>query len=219
MSDEFVNLIKELQTKLSLMNIVNDSNWTINYSKSLILFEAQSCGNLTRINNIQDVNKLLDGFVEKYCGNLPEIILDGLKIKIDRKGKYVIYLKTKSEIISNMRMNLAYYFNYISESNMDGMDTGMDNEIDINNNIDIDNEKNIIIKKFINLDGKEIIYNESIDIELPIIHESHLKKNINIFRVYLMLSEIVYNYYNKPYYTISLHFETENKRAKKISLW
>ena len=104
-------------------------------------------------------------------------------------------------------MNLAYYFNYINPT------------MDIMDNFAPYFNENIIIKKFVNLNGSETIYNESIDIELPIISELHLKKNISIERVYLALSDILYNYHNEIYYPVSLHFETENTRAKKISLW
>jgi hypothetical protein len=202
MSHEFIDIIKELQNKISSLNVVNDINWMIHYSKSLTVFEAQSRGNLNKINTINDVNKLLDGFVENYYGIFPEIKIDGLVFNFDHKGKCIICLKIKSTIISDIRMNLAYYFDYI------------------NKNMYIDDfNQNIILKKFVNLDGKETIYSESIDIELPIISEYHLKKNVNIGRVYLALSDILYSYYNEIYYPISLHFETENTRAKKISLW
>jgi hypothetical protein len=207
MSQEFIDIIKELQNKISSLNVVNDVNWMIHYSKSLTLFEAQSRGNINKINTINDVNKLLDGFVENYYGILPEIKIDGLTINLDHKGKYILCLKIKSTIISDMRMNLAYYFNYIN-STMDTID-----------NFVPDFNENIIVKKFVNLDGKEIINSESIDIELPIISQSHLKKNISLERVYLALSDILYNYNNEIYYPVSLHFETENTRAKKISLW
>jgi hypothetical protein len=207
MSQEFIDIIKELQNKLSSLNVVNDINWMIHYMKSLTLFEAQSRGNINKINTINDVNKLLDGFVENYYGILPEIKIDGLVFNIDHKGKYTLCLKIKSTIISDIRMNLAYYFNYINHT------------MDIMDNFAPDFNENIIIKKFVNLNGSETIYNESIDIELPIISELHLKKNISIERVYLALSDILYNYHNEIYYPVSLHFETENTRAKKISLW
>lgn len=207
MSHEFIDIIKELQNKISSLNVVNDVNWMINYSKSLTLFEAQNRGNVNKINTINDVNKLLDGFVENYYGILPEIKIDGLIVNLDHKGKYILCLKIKSTIISDMRMNLAYYFNYIN-STMDTID-----------NFAPDFNENIIVKKFVNLDGKEIINSESIDIELPIISQYHLKKNISLERVYLALSDILYNYNNEIYYPVSLHFETENTRAKKISLW
>lgn len=207
MSQEFIDIIKELQNKLSSLNVVNDINWMIHYMKSLTLFEAQSRGNINKINTINDVNKLLDGFVENYYGILPEIKIDGLVFNIDNKGKYTLCLKIKSTIISDIRMNLAYYFNYINPT------------MDIMDNFTPDFNENIIIKKFVNLNGSETIYNESIDIELPIISELHLKKNISLERVYLALSDILYNYHNEIYYPVSLHFETENTRAKKISLW
>jgi hypothetical protein len=207
MSHEFIDIIKELQHKISSLNVVNDVNWMINYSKSLTLFEAQNRGNVNKINTINDVNKLLDGFVENYYGILPEIKMDGLIVNLDHKGKYILCLKIKSTIISDMRMNLAYYFNYINPT------------MDIIDNFAPDFNENIIVKKFINFDGKEIINYESIDIELPIISQSHLKKNISLERVYLALSDILYNYNNEIYYPVSLHFETENTRAKKISLW
>jgi hypothetical protein len=207
MSQEFIDIIKELQNKLSSLNVVNDVNWMIHYMKSLTLFEAQSKGNINKINTINDVNKLLDGFVENYYGILPGIKINGLVFNFDHKGKCIICLKISSTIISDIRMNLAYYFNYINLT-MDAMDVS---ESDFN--------ENIIVKKFVNLDGHETIYTESIDIELPIISESHLKKNISLERVYLALSDILYNYHNEIYYPVSLHFETENTRAKKISLW
>lgn len=207
MSQEFIDIIKELQNKLSSLNVVNDNNWMIHYSKSLSLFEAQSRGNINKINNINDVNKLLDGFVENYYGILPEIKIDGLIFNIDHKGKYTLCLKIKSTIISDIRMNLAYYFNYINPT------------IDTMDNFAPNFNENIIVKKFVNLDGTETINSESIDIELPIISQSHLKKNISLERVYLALSDILYNYHNEIYYPVSLHFETENTRAKKISLW
>jgi hypothetical protein len=204
MSHEFITIIKELQNKLSSLNVVNDNNWMIHYIKSLTLFEAQSRGNINKINTINDVNKLLDGFVENYYGILPEIKIDGLIFNLDHKGKYTLCLKIKSTIISDIRMNLAYYFNYINMT--------MDNFAS-------DFNENIIVKKFVNLDGNETFHTESIDIELPIISESHLKKNVSLERVYLALSDILYNYHNEIYYPVSLHFETENTRAKKISLW
>ncbi len=207
MSQEFITIIKELQNKLSSLNVVNDNNWMIHYMKSLTLFEAQSRGNINKINTINDVNKLLDGFVENYYGILPEIKIDGLIFNLDHKGKYTLCLKIKSTIISDIRMNLAYYFNYINLT-MDTMD-----------NFAQDFNENIIVKKFVNLDGNETIHTESIDIELPIISESHLKKNVSLERVYLALSDILYNYHNEIYYPVSLLFETENTRAKKISLW
>jgi len=207
MSQEFITIIKELQNKLSSLNVVNDNNWMIHYIKSLTLFEAQSRGNINKINTINDVNKLLDGFVENYYGILPEIKIDGLIFNLDHKGKYTLCLKIKSTIISDIRMNLAYYFNYINMT-MDTID-----------NFAPDFNENIIVKKFVNLDGNETIHTESIDIELPIISEFHLKKNVSIERVYLALSDILYNYNNEIYYPVSLHFETENTRAKKISLW
>ena len=71
MSQEFIDIIKELQNKLSSLNVVNDINWMIHYMKSLTLFEAQSRGNINKINTINDVNKLLDGFVENYYVILP----------------------------------------------------------------------------------------------------------------------------------------------------
>jgi hypothetical protein len=207
MSQEFITIIKELQNKLSSLNVVNDNNWMIHYMKSLTLFEAQSRGNINKINTINDVNKLLDGFVENYYGILPEIKIDGLIFNLDHKGKYTLCLKIKSTIISDIRMNLAYYFNYINMT-MDTID-----------NFAPDFNENIIVKKFVNLNGNETIHTESIDIELPIISEFHLKKNVSIERVYLALSDILYNYNNEIYYPVSLHFETENTRAKKISLW
>ncbi len=206
MDQRFIDLIKELQNKINSLNITHDTNWTIHYSKSLTLFEAQSRGNLNKINTIKDVNNLMDGFVENYYGIIPEIQIDGLVINIDNKGKFMICLRTKSNIISNMRLNLAYYFNYI--------DT---NTNTYNSFSELD--KNIIVKNFISVDGKQTQYSESVDIELPIISESYLKKNISIERVYLILSDILYNYYNEVFYPVSLHFETENTRAKKISLW
>ncbi len=204
MSQTFVDIIKELQHKLSSLNVVNDNNWMIHYSKSLTLFEAQSRGNINKINTINDVNKLLDGFVENYYGILPEIKINGLVIKIDNKGKFIICLKLQSNIITNIRINLAHYFDYINK------------EIDYN---EYNLFSDVITKKFINLDGRESIYSESPDIELPIISQTHLKKHVSIERIYLILSDILYNYNNEVYYPVSLHFETENTRAKKISLW
>lgn len=216
MSLEFVDIIKELQNKLSSMNVVNDVNWAIHYSKSLTLFEAQSRGNLNKIHNIKDVNKLLDGFVENYYGILPAIKIDGLVFNFDHKGKCIICLKIKSTVISDIRMNLAYYFDYINKDK----DTYMDIDIIGNEyNLFSDINQNIILKKLVNLDGTETIYSESIDIELPIISQSHLKKNVSIERVYLTLSDILSNYYNEVYHPVNLYFETENNRAKKISLW
>jgi hypothetical protein len=211
MSSEFIDIIKELQNKLSLLNVVNDNNWMIHYSKSLTLFEAQSRGNMNKINTINDVNKLLDGFVENYYGIYPGIKINGLVFNFDHKGKCIICLKINSTIISDIRMNLAYYFNYINMT-VDAMDVSEYNFVS-------DFNKNIIVKKFVNLNGNETIHTESIDIELPIISESHLKKNVSLERVYLELSDILYNYHNEIYYPVSLHFETENTRAKKISLW
>jgi hypothetical protein len=139
------------------------------------------------------------------------IQIDGLVINFDTKGKPVICLKTKSHIVSDIRLNLAHYFDYIN--NIQYMDINDDN------NLFLEFDKNIIIKKFVSSNGKETTYTESIDIELPIISEVHLKKHVSIERVYLMISDILYNYYNEVFYPISLHFETENTRAKKISLW
>jgi hypothetical protein len=112
MDQRFIDLIKELQNKINSLNITHDNNWTIHYSKSLTLFEAQSRGNLNKINTIKDVNTLMDGFVENYYGIIPEIQIDGLVINIDNKGKLMICLRTKSNTVSEFA-----YLSLISNQN------------------------------------------------------------------------------------------------------
>ena len=79
----------------------------------------------------------------------------------------------------------------------------------------------IVIKKFKNSDGSENLITESISIEIPMIRESYIKKNISIYTVCSVLNDILVfsNLYKDNIQTQKIMFETENKRGKKITLW
>jgi hypothetical protein len=195
---EFIELIKSFQNKINDMDITNTPSWSENYSKSVILFEGQSKGHPDKIQTLQDVNILLYGFIERYSNILPEVYVSNLIINTSKKGKKYISLVIESPLIHQMRMDLIDIFGYNFYSYDD-----------------------IVVKKFRNSDGSENIITESINIELPIISESYIKKNISIYNVCSALNDILIlsNLYNDHVQPHNIMFETENKRGKKINLW
>ncbi len=198
MPTEFVELIKAFQNKIDSMGVTVSPAWSENYSKSLILFEGQSRGNAEKIKNQIDVNNLLNGFVEKYCNLKPELYIKDIYIRINNKGKKTIYVLFQSSLINEMKMDLIDSFGYLFNS-----------------------EYGLILKKFKNTDQSDNLITENIDIELPIIHETYIKKNINIYDIYINLKDIFYssNVWKDTIIPESIVFETENKKIKKIILW
>jgi len=195
---EFVELIKTFQNKIDVMDVTVNSSWTENYTKSIILFEGQSKGHPDKIQNNIDINNLLNGFISRYFNILPEIYINDLIITTSKKGRRNICLVISSSFINQMRMYLFDNFGYNFYSADD-----------------------IVIKKFKNSDGTDNIIKESINIELPIIGEAYIKKNINIYDLYITLSNILVSskLYNSSIKPESIIFETENKRGKKFHLW
>ncbi len=198
MPNEFVELIKAFQNKIDSMGVTVSASWSENYSKSLILFEGQSKGNAEKIKNLFDVNTLLNGFVEKYCNVKPEIYIKDIYINSNNKGKKTIYVVFQSSLINEMKMDLMDSFGYLFNS-----------------------ENGLILKKFKNTDQSDNLIIENIDIELPIIHETYIKKSINIYDIYLNLKNVFYssNIWKDTIIPESIVFETENKKIKKIILW
>ena len=198
MPTEFTELIKLFQNKIDEMDITVSSSWTENYTKSLILFEGQSKGHPDKIQHNRDINNLLNGFICRYSNILPEICVTDLIITKNKKGRRNICLVVTSSFVNQMRMDLFDYFGYNFYSYDD-----------------------IVIKKFKNSDGTDSIIKESINIELPIIGEAYLKKSVNIYDVYMILTSILVSskLYNSIVQPDSIVFETENKRGKKFNLW
>jgi hypothetical protein len=197
MSQDFIDLIKSFQLCINNMNITNNVSWCDDYPKVPILFEGQYKGHPDKIKNHFDVNKMLDGFLEKYNGIYPNIYIIGLFITKDNKGKNMISLILESQQITSMRMELinnsGYYF--------DNCET--------------------VVKNFKKVDGGEDIIIEKLGIEMPIINESNIKKSVNIYGVYTILCEqlLLSNISNNIIQPTSFVYETENKRGNKITLW
>ncbi len=197
MSQDFVDLIKSFQLCINNMNVTNNVSWTESYSRSPILFEGQLNGHPDKIQNDFDINKKLDGFIEKYHGIYPYISITDLIVSIDKKGKKYISLVLESLQIKSMRLDLIntskYYF--------DNYDT--------------------VIKKFKKIDGSDELIIEKLEIEMPIINESNIKKSVNIYTVHSALCEILSlsNIINSSIQPLSFVYETENKRGHKIVLW
>ncbi len=199
-SNDFIDFIKLLQERITNMNITNNPYWIDKYTKYIILFEGQSKGNYDKIKDDIDINKLYNGFIERYKGILPNLVINELIITTDEKGKKIISLSINSNKLLDMRLYLIHNFGYFFSI-----------------------EENILLKKYKTSDGSEETITEPLNIIFPIISEYDLKKSISIYKVYYNLIEIIHNFENniigKELDTTSCIFETEHKRAKKIKLW
>lgn len=199
-SNDFIDFIKLLQDRITNMHITNNMNWTENYTKYIILFEGQSKGNYDKIKDDIDINKLYNGFIERYKGILPNLVINDLVITTDEKGKKIIALSVNSSKLFDMKLYLINNFEYFFSI-----------------------EENILYKKYKLVNGSEDTIVEPLNIIFPIISEYDIKKNVSIYQVYYNLIEIIHNLENtimgKELDTTSCIFETEHKRAKKIKLW
>lgn len=199
-SNDFIDFIKLLQEKINNLNITHNMYWTDNYTKYIILFEGQSKGNYDKIKDDIDINKLYNGFIERYKGILPNLVINDLIITTDEKGKKIIALSVNSNKLLDMRLYLINNFEYFFSI-----------------------EENILCKKYKLINGSEDTIVEPLNIIFPIISEYDIKKNVSIYKVYYNLIEIIHNLENniigKELDTTSCIFETEHKRAKKIKLW
>ena len=199
-SNDFIDFIKLLQDRITNMHITNNMHWTENYTKYIILFEGQSKGNYDKIKDDIDINKLYNGFIERYKGILPNLVINDLIITTDEKGKKIIALSVNSSKLFDMKLYLINNFEYFFSI-----------------------EENILYKKYKLINGSEDTIVEPLNIIFPIISEYDIKKNVSIYQVYYNLIEIIHNLENtiigKELYTTSCIFETEHKRAKKIKLW
>ena len=198
LSNDFYEIIKKLQDEINNMNYSVSAYWTESFTKSIILFESQSKGHCDKCQNIIDVNKLYNGFLEKYALKLPIITVNELVIITNIKGKKVIGLQLSGSQFIDMRIELADSFGYTYY---------------------IDND--VLVKNFKTTDNKDNYIIEPLYVFLPIISESYIKKNINIHTVYLTLLKTlnILDVYQKEFQTINLVYETENKRGRKIVLW
>jgi len=194
---EFSEFIKILKNKINSLDITL-KDWDLNFSYDVKLFECQTKGHAEKIKTLKDVNLLYNGFVEIYNDVLPILNIAGLTINRNHKGYQSICLVLSSQVINEMRIELARYHDY---------------------NVLIDNE--IIYKTFQDGEGKLIDIQETFNIEYPIISQNQLKKNTSIYNLCVILSNLLIenDMFEKEITPENLYFKTENGKCKKIKLW